>query len=261
MSIQSLNRAINILELFSPSRTHVSISEMSEALKLNVSTIHGIVRTLIDRGLLCQDPETRKYALGIKIFELNYSYLGCSKVYQFGAAPAHRLAKTTGLNTRLAVWDNSSIVVILEIFSGPETYQYVRIGPRTDAYFTSMGKAVLAFLPKKELLEYLKRTKLVAYTQHTITDRKRLIEDLENSRQRGYATDSEECFSGVFCAGAPIFDNTERVIASLSISGGSELMEEEKLSGHTSQLIQTSKEISHYFGHQPKIGPVSKSTG
>lgn len=261
MSIQSLNRAINILELFSAARTHVSISEMSEALNLNVSTIHGIVRTLIERGILSQDPETRKYALGIKIFELNYSFLGCSKVYQFGAAPAHRLAKTTGLNTRLAVWDNSSIVVILEIFAGPETYQYIRIGPRTDAYFTSMGKAVLAFLPKKELLEYLKRTKLVAYTQNTITDRKLLIEDLENSRQRGYATDLEESFLGVFCAGAPIFDQTERVKASISISGGSELMDGNNLSEYTTQLIKTSMEISHYFGYQQNIGPVPKFAG
>lgn len=258
MGIQSLNRAINILELFSASRTHISISEMSAALELNVSTVHGLVSTLIDRGFLSQDPETRKYSLGLKIFELNYFFLGCSKLYQFGAAPAHRLAKSTGLNTRLAVRDEYSIVVVLEIFAGPEKFQYIRIGPRIDAYFTSMGKAVLAFLPKKELSDYLKRTRLIAHTQHTITDQKRLKEDLEQSRQRGYAIDREESFSGTYCVGAPIFDQTKTVNAAISISGGSELLDPDKFSDYTDQLIQTSLEISHFFGHQPVFRQVSK---
>jgi len=259
MGIQSLNRAINILELFSGSRTHISISEMSAALKLNISTVHGLVSTLIERGFLSQDPETRKYSLGLKIFELNHYFLGCSKIYQFGAAPAHRLAKRSGLNVRLAVRDEYLIVVILEIFAGPEKFQYFRVGPRIEAYFTSMGKAMLAFLSKGELSNYLKRTRLIAYTQNTITDPKRLKEELEKSRQRGYAIDREESLLGAYCVGAPIFDQTGNVNAAISISGGPELLDTDKFSDYTNQLIQTSLEISHYLGYQPAFNRALES--
>lgn len=259
MGIQSLNRAIDILELFSGSRTHISISEMSAALKLNVSTVHGLVSTLVERRFLSQDPQTRHYSLGLKIFELNHYFLGCSKIYQFGASPAHRLAKRTGLNVRLAVRDEYLIVVILEIFAGPEKFQYFRVGPKIEAYFTSMGKAVLAFLTEEELSNYLKQTRLNAYTQHTITDQKRLKEDLMKSRQQGYAIDREESLLGAYCVGAPIFDQSGTVCAAVSISSGPGLLDTDKFSDYTDQLIQTSLEISYFLGYRPTFNRVSSS--
>ncbi len=253
MGIQSVERALNILQLFSPSKTRLGISEMSKALGLMNSTVHGLVRTLANKGFLRQDPETRKYSLGVSNLELSHFFLGGLKIYQVGSRPTHRLARKTGLTSRLGIWDQDTVVVILNIFARPEAFQYYPTGPRVPAYCSAMGKAILASLATKDLTAYFERHHFIPYTAHTLTDRQKLMEDLEQTRLRGYAVDREESLSGVFCLGAPIFDETKRPVAAVSVSSGPDLLDEKRLTQTAQELVQVSKEISHSMGFQPEV--------
>lgn len=256
MSIQSVTRALAILSLFSAAKTHLGITEIGKALGLTNPTAHGLVRTLLENGFLEQDPDTKKYSLGVRPYELGHYYLGSSRVYQVGAAATHRLAQSTGLTTRLAIQDGNTIVVILNVYSRAERFQYYLIGPRIPHYCTALGKAVLAWFAQEQLSDYLERTPLTPYTPRTITDPKLLLKDLEQARSRGYATDREELIPGVACAGAPVFDQKGNAIASLSISSGTELLDLDNFSDLADELIQTSTEISYVLGYSPKIIPM-----
>ncbi len=249
MSIQSVTRALSIISLFSAARTHLGISEIAKSLNLTNPTVHGLVRTLLENGFLAQDSDTKKYCLGIRNYELGHYFLGASRVYQVGAVATHRLAQKAGLNTRLAVRDADTVVVILTIYSQPERFRYFQVGPRIPNYCTGLGKAILAWLPQEELADYLERIRLTSYTPRTITDRKRLLEDLEQAKMRGYSIDREELLVGVVCAAAPIFDNSGEPIASVSISSGTDLLGLDNISELTDELIQTSIEISHSLGY------------
>jgi IclR family transcriptional regulator, KDG regulon repressor len=96
MIIQSVSRALSILSLFSPTTTHLGITEIGKLLGLKNQTVHGLVRTLVFDGFLAQDDKTKKYCLGIKNFEIGHYFLGASQVYQVAAAPSAHLGLPKG---------------------------------------------------------------------------------------------------------------------------------------------------------------------
>ncbi len=261
MSIQSVDRALDILQLFSASKTRLGISEMSRALGLMNSTVHGLVRTLAKHGFLRQDPETRKYSLGVSNLELGHFFLGALKIYQVGSRPTHRLAQQTGRTSRLGIWNQGTVVVILNIFARPEAFQYYHSGPRVPAYCSALGKSILASLTVKDLAAYFEHHHFIPYTAHSITDRGQLMENLEQTHLRGYDVDREESLMGVFCLAAPIFDETRNPVAAISVSGGPDLLDDKQLTQVAQELIHTSKEISQSMGFQPEVAVFTKSKG
>ena len=261
MSIQSVDRALDILKLFSATKTRLGISEMGKALGLTNSTVHGLVRTLAQQGFLRQDPETRKYSLGVSNLELYHFFLGGLKIYQVGSRATHRLAQQTGRTSRLGIWDQDSVVVIVNIFARPEAFQYYPSSPRIPGYCTAMGKSILASLSAKDLGAYLERHHLISYTAHTLTDRGLIMEDLEKTRLRGYAVDREESMAGIYCLAAPIFDEMRNPVAAVSISGGPDLLEDPHLTQLVQELIHTSREISQSMGFQPEVPTFTKTKG
>jgi len=106
------------------------------------------------------------------------------------------------------------------------------------------------------LAEYLERTPLIAYTQQTITDGKKLLKDLKKAQSRRYVIDQEETTPGAVCVGAPIFDSNSTPIASVSISSGPEILQLQNFSELVDELIQTANEISFALGYNRTLTPM-----
>jgi IclR family KDG regulon transcriptional repressor len=229
---------------------------MSRALGLPQTTICGIVHTLAQRGFLSQDPETRKYFLGLKLYEYGFMLASSLKINQLGAGSVHRLVRSTGLGARLAIWDEGSVLVTLNILSEEQPMQIYQYGPRVPGYCSSLGKAVLALLPDDERTAYLENTVLFRYTPNTIVDRRHLAEDLESARRLGYSVDREEYILGLNCIGTPVFDHSGRPIAAVSIAGGAGFHDREDLQGLVHDLIEATAEISFAMGYLPEPAPV-----
>ncbi len=251
MHIQSVDRALDILSLFSATRPRLGITEMSRLQGLPKPTVHGLVRTLVKRGFLTQDPETRKYSLGLKIYELGIMLCGALKVNQLGSGPADRLVKRFELTARIAMWDQNSVLVTATLYPHWQRVPFQQLGPRVPAYCTAIGKAILAYLPAQELKTYLRENHFHPYTTNTLTTRKTLAEDLRQTRIRGYSVDREEFMMGLACIGVPIFDHTGRPAGSLSLSGEAGLLARKDFGQMTQELTQTASEISGYMGYQP----------
>ncbi len=255
MTIQAIDRAIDIISLFSIGRPRLGITDISKCLGLNKTTVHGLVRTLTNRGFLRQDPETSKYCLGMKIYELGTILAGSMTINQEGIQQARRLTESTGLTIGLAIWEEGTVMSTLRLlpqFQPVESYQLV---PRIPAYCTSLGKAILAWISREELDTYLKHTRLISYTPNTITSIGRLKQDLELTRKRGYSLDRQEFVTGIACTGAPIFDHTKRAVAAISISGTSDqvLRDKKRLEQMQGELVRTATDISHNMGYLPEI--------
>lgn len=256
MGIQAVNRAIDILSLFSARQPLLGITEISASMGLPKGTVHGLVRTLVQRGLLSQDPETQKYALGLSIYEMGTTLAWSLKIYQVGAGPAYRLVETTRLGVRIAIWYQEAALIILNVFHPSQTVPFDAVGPRIPAYCSAVGKAILAWLPEDELTAYLDHNPLSPYTPNTITDKGQFFQDLKDARHRGVAIDREEYLMRFKCIGAPILDRTGRPAAAISVSGKPNLLLDRKLSEVSDELIQTAKEISHYMGYLPEVAPL-----
>jgi IclR family transcriptional regulator, KDG regulon repressor len=251
MSIQSVDRALKILTLFSHRHPALGVTEISQALGLSKGTVHGLIRTLLRQGFLQQDLPSRRYRLGLKIYELGIILAGSMEINQKAAGPINQLAKTTGLVCRLSIWDGDSMVITSDASPRPRAVLPYQFGPRVHAYCSAMGKAVLAFLDPKELKNYLDRTQLSAFTTSTITQKEALVAELEDTRKRGYAVDREEAVPGMVCLGAPVFHREGHVAGAISVSGSVARMLGDKMDGIAEELMKTAAEISRYMGHMP----------
>lgn len=250
MSIQSVDRALQALSLFSYKRPLLGISEISRLLGLSKPTVHGLVRTLLDQRYLRQDPTTKKYHLGLKVYELGIVFSVTLDLNLKGSGPVYALAKRAQLLSRIAMWEGYSVVITLNAHprTGAAIFPH-QIGPRVHAYCTAIGKAVLAFLGEQELKEYLDRTKLVPFTNSTITKRKLLLVDLMETRERGYSFDREESVQGLGCIAAPVFKAGGNVIGSISLSGDSHKIFGERKKEFCEDIVKTAGEVSQYMGH------------
>jgi DNA-binding IclR family transcriptional regulator len=253
LGIQSVNRAIAILSLFNHRRPRLGITEISRILNLPKGTVHGLVRTLLSAGFLQQDPATRKYQLGLKLYEMGITLAVNLEINQKAVGPANKLAKSVNLVSRIAIWDGDSALITLIVDPRSNSLFVHQIGPRIPAYCSSVGKAILAFLNNEELNAYLNRTELIPYTPKTITQKERLLRELEETRQRGYSIDQEETTSGLACIGAPIFGKGGHLEASISISGDPDRFRKKQLKGLYEKLIKTAGEISRSMGYFPEI--------
>jgi IclR family KDG regulon transcriptional repressor len=250
-SIQSVSRAFRILSLFNHNTPRLGITEISRAMNLPKGTVHGLTRTLLKGGFLQQDPDTSKYNLGLKIYELGVILAATLEINVKSAGPAYQLTKRTRLVSRVAIWDGNSALVTLII--DPRSYSSFvhQMGPRVPAYCSAVGKVLLAFLKEEELKTYLNQTKLVPYTPHTITQRERLLRELERIRQRRYSTDQEETVLGLTCIGAPLFGGGGRLEASISLSGEPDLVNKRQKE-LIEALLKTAREISISMGSFPE---------
>ncbi|MGA2466083.1 MAG: IclR family transcriptional regulator [Thermodesulfobacteriota bacterium] len=251
-SIQSVNRAIEILSLFNRRRPRLGITEISRILGLPKGTVHGIVRTLLKGRFLQQELEGRKYQLGLKIYEMGVTLVGNLEINQRAAGPLNKLSKSSRLVSRMAIWDGDSALIILTIDPHFNAPFFNQIGPHVPGYSSAVGKAILASLDEQELNSYLDQTDLVPYTTKTITQRGRLLRDLEKTRQKGYATDQEESVLGMSCIGAPIYGREGNLVASISLSGDPQHFQGKWLEGMSEKLLKVAGEISRAMGYFPK---------
>jgi IclR family transcriptional regulator, KDG regulon repressor len=254
MSIQSVDRALQILTLFSHRYPVLGVTEISRAVGLSKGTVHGLIRTLLQQGFLQQDSSTRKYRLGLKIYELGIILSGTLEINQKSAGPLNLLSKETLLDCRLAIWDGDSMVITSTVHPRPRAVLPHQFGPRVHAYCSAIGKAVLAFSDEETGKSYLKRTPLVSFTPGTITQKGRLLEELALTRQRGYSVDREEAVPGLSCIGAPIHQRDGQVAGAISVSGGTQRVLGDKMESFSGALLKTAAEISRYMGFYPAFG-------
>ena len=251
MSIQSVDRALQILSLFSHRCPVLGVTEISRSLNLSKGTVHGLIRTLLRQGFLQQDLPSRKYRLGLKIYELGIILAGTLEINQKAAGLINQLAKTTQRIVRVAIWDGDSMVITSDAHPRPRAVLPHQFGPRVHAYCSAIGKAVLAFMEEELVKRYLQRNELVAFTDATITDPEKLFADLEATRKRGYAIDRQEAVQGLICIGAPVFHRDAHVAGSISLSGSVQRMADDKIVALSEELLKTTGEVSRYMGYLP----------
>lgn len=249
MIIQSVQRATDIISLFCKSPQRLGVTEIAAALKLNKGTAWGLVTTLEQQGFLQQDPATRKYGVGPRLFELGMVYVGNLQINAKGARTAQNLADRTGLTTRIAIFDNGAVLITYLAVPRSEDYMSHQIGPRVPAYCSAIGKAMLANLEPARLKEYLRTVELLPYTRNTIVDRKQLRADIEKTRERGYAITREEMTPGLAALGAPIFGANRELVGAISVSETPGVVLGKRMEKLGYELMRAAADISREMGY------------
>lgn len=247
--IQSIDRAILILKCFTENRKEMKLSEIAYELDLNKSTVHGIISTLKYHGLIEQDEETQKYRLGMYIVELGNLVLNSIDIRKIAYPIIRDVSKQLNETVHLSKLDGSELVYLDKVESNQSMRIFTFVGSRMPIYCTGMGKAMLAYKNDDIINKFLPEI-LKPMTRNTITDKKELLKQLKTIRERGYAMDNEENSDGLRCIAAPIFDHNGEVRYSISVSGPTVRITEDKTENVAKIIKESAKEISYRLGYK-----------
>lgn len=218
-TIQSVDRALDVLEVLSASGTELPLGEIASRSGLNSSTCHHLLSTLAARGYVGQNPRGRTYFLGTKILELSSSRVRQFNLVEVAMPELRRVNQLTRESVHLTVMQGHDLTT-LAILESPHPIRVATdgAGKANAAHATATGKAILAWLPEMEIARVIAEKGLTAFTDRTITNIADLMEGLRLVRRNGYAMDREEFQPGVVCVGAAIRDHSGAVIGSIGCS-------------------------------------------
>lgn len=194
------------------------VSEIARHLNMPKGTVYRLLRPLIDTEFVGQNPETRTYFPTVKILRLAHSVRSRTGSMQLAHAALLELARLTGETVNLGVFRKGDIIYVDKINSTELFTIEIRIGSRVPAYSVSLGKAILAYLPESDLIQYMQAISFTPHTSKTIAGERQLRKQLHEIKTVGYALDEGELLSDVYCAAVPILDSMMRPLAAISVS-------------------------------------------
>jgi DNA-binding IclR family transcriptional regulator len=252
MRIQSIERAVAVLDLFKTNK-QLGLAEITKLIGLSNSTLHTIIKTLEQGNLLKQDKDTKKYQLGYSILELGMKQYTELDFNRNSLGPLQKLSNDLKRICSGGIWDNNSVLVTLRTiphFSYVHAFLSNQFTPRAPAYCTSIGKAMLALMPKEFVDNYLNEVDLLPFTPNTITNKEKLIEELAQTRKSGYAIDNTE-FAQYRGISAPVRGSMGKLEGAITIRLDIDDSTVDRVEEFTGPLLRTAYEISQNMGYQP----------
>lgn len=243
-SIQSVDRALSLMTAIAEQGGEATLSALSECTGLNISTCHHLLATLIKRGFVAKSVGRRGYVLGGRILFLAQA---CQQVElpRIAEAVVDRVNRATGETVHLAIIQGDEIITLLKRQARyPVRVDGGTLGKSEAVHATSIGKAILAWLPEEDVMRIIAAQGMRAFTPSTITDFGALLEDLRMVRHNGYAEDREEFQSDVICIGAAIRDHTGRVVGAISASTPTMRAETKHLEMMRTEVVAAATDIT-----------------
>ncbi|MBX0297053.1 IclR family transcriptional regulator [Haloarcula nitratireducens] len=197
----------------------VQVTELAEYLGIPDSTAQVHLNTLKTQGYVRK--EGGKYDLSLKFLDHGGYVRRRQRVYRAAKQHINSLAEEVGEAANLGVEENGQRVLVYksEVPEGA-IYDNAPTGERTHLHWTALGKALLSELPSKRVHEIIDEYGLPSKTEHTITDREALIEELEVTRERGYSIEDEDRRKGITAIGVPIMgENSNKPVGAVCVSG------------------------------------------
>lgn len=240
---QAINRTLAVLELFRDLRSDLGITDIASALGLSGSTVHRIVRALVDRGYLAQNATSERYYLGRAAVLLGQAAtrgLGLDRAQSV----LERLREETGESVNLGVREGAEMIVVIH----RESLQPLRFsqepGSRLPVYATAMGKVTLAHSESIAAeIEALEKP-LHPLTNNTIVSDHILHNELETIRRQGFSIDNEEALPGVRCIAAPILSPSGLTMGAVAIQGPSVRMPRRRLKSLAPVVLGAAEELA-----------------
>jgi IclR family acetate operon transcriptional repressor len=244
-----LERALIILEALAKAPRGMGISELSRELGMPKNSVFRILTTLYSSGYLQRDDEGRIYSLSPKILALGYEALDDLSLVDKSLDVMRELRDETGETVLVGtlVGDHG---VVLELVPSSQPIKFlVDVGARFPLHTAAPAKAMLAFLPERDLEAQVKRIVFRKFTPSTLTSAVAFRRVLDEVRASGMAFDREEEMESLHCVAAPIFDHRGYPVAAIWITGPSYRFREEDFPRLGRKVRQAAERVSARFGH------------
>jgi len=241
--LNTLEKCVRILTLFSKTRTIATVSHIAKQLGLPTSTTYRYIGMLKQSGLVEQTDQTGMYCLGTKILELARN-VPKKNLQELSLPIMGQLSRETGETvtlTGLRKYDG----ICLEKVDGHHAFRvsYER-GTTFPLHAGASGKVLLAHLDPQEQEQIIKKLKYEKFSETTITEPNKLRAETTTIKKQGFALSNGEIIRGTYGIAAPIFSLSRKVIAALSISAPNHRLEERQRRQMVRLIVAAARKIT-----------------
>jgi IclR family KDG regulon transcriptional repressor len=248
---KTLKDLARILSLFnSPQIQEIAISEISKSLNMLPSKVSRMIRTLQKDAFFQKNIETGKYRLGIAFFELGIIFALNFPLRQIIRPHIEQIAKEHNLTASWGILSKGKVIVVDRVQNLNIDLLAYRIGFNIPIHSSSIGKVLLANLPREELDSILKSIKFERFTPATIIDVNLLRKQLADVKEKGYSTDNGETHEEICSIAAPIKNNDGDVIAALNLTCERNYRNVDKILNLSEYLKEKGLFISRQLGYR-----------
>lgn len=217
--VGSVERALTILELLAEKRQGLTTSDISRRTHIPKSSTSYLLRTLVARGYVRRDAQTGQHTLGLRLLSLGGQAMQSMELREVAMPHLRSVVERTRLGSHLAILDHGDAVYIERIESPGFIKMAIWVGRRIAPQVTAVGKALICHLERHDVQEIVAQHRISPASAKTLLSLPKLLEDLAETRRRGYAVDDEEHAQGVRCVAAPVFAASGEVVAAIGVSG------------------------------------------
>ncbi|MCK0209732.1 IclR family transcriptional regulator [Starkeya koreensis] len=247
--VQSLHRAMAILQSVARARQGIGLAELSKEVGLHSSTTFHLAKTLVTLGLMRQEPESKRYRVGPRLFSLASGALDELELLNAATPFLTALADETGENSHIAVRAGREVVIIGKCDGTASIRLAERIGSARPPHATAIGKILLSALSDPQLDAFLASISLTAITAKTIVDADLLKAAIREAGRNAIAFDDGEFDPDVRCLAAPVFDFRNRMIAAIGISAPVWRLGLNRIGEISALVQQAGRDLSVQLGH------------
>jgi len=246
--VQSLVRALNILNRLAAAEEGMTLTKLVEATGLAASTAHRLLTTLEVERYVTFDPERRLWSVGVQAFIAGGAFLKTGHLLAIARPYMRALTSECAETANLAVEDKKDAVYVLQVEGRQTAKSNARPGSRLPLYCSGVGKALLSAMTDGEAAKVLPKQSFRKLTPKTISSKADLHDDLMLARKRGYAVDDEEHALGLRCVASVIFDETGTAVAAMSVAGPTARMADSRVAGLGELVCRKASEITNQLG-------------
>jgi DNA-binding IclR family transcriptional regulator len=245
---RAVDRAARLLLALASGTPRLGVSEVAELVDIPKPTVYTMLRTLERHGLVVQESEGGKYALGPAVLQLGNAYLDGSELRVRSANWAELLARQSAEAVWVGVLSGQNVVVVHHTFRPDDLVQILEVGAAVPWHACALGHAIVANLDEAAQ-DALLAGPMERLTGRTLTEPAALKDALEKVRQRGYAIEDQEATVGDAGLAAPVYDWSGRVVGALGLVGPVErLLDDERRSRLGDAVRSTARALSRELG-------------
>jgi IclR family pca regulon transcriptional regulator len=213
--VASLARGLSVIRAFSRSRPSMTLSEVAAHADMNRAAARRFLLTLVREGYA--ESDGKYFRLRPKILELGFSALSSLSFAEIAEPPMEDLSSELGETCLAAVLDGELCVYVARATAQRVVSVDLDVGSTLPAFTMSTGRVLLAAMSDEELDRWLDDFRPIRYTDHTVTSRARLREDVLAVREKGWSIVDQEYEIGFRSLSVPIRDQGDNVVAALNV--------------------------------------------
>lgn len=254
-TIKSLDRAMAVFEYLSDSQG-MPLTMLADETEQSPATVYRILVTLEGRGLVEFDHEEQLWYIGPRAFVIGARFLRRTSLVDRARPIMRRLMEATGETANLGIEKEGKVLFLSQVETHASIRAFFPPGTLSPMHASGIGKALLAHMHSDQLDRFLAATDLQAFTEHSITGRAELLDNLRVIRDRGYSVDNEEKNDGMRCIAAPVFDTNQEAVAGISVSGPTSRVSQAAIQRLSRPVIEAAHDLTLAIGGRP-IPPLS----